>query len=285
MSLALGRRGLFAFSTTSNSVRIDVGTRTDVGCVRESNEDSFRVLPELNLFILSDGLGGQAHGEVASSMAVEAIADHCRASITNSSLPLEWEARHDLSAQANRLATAVLRANRLIHEAALADESHRGMATTVVSLWVHRQMISLVNVGDSRAYRFRAGVLEQLTRDHSIVAEQVRMGMITAEEAERSPMQTMLTRAVGAQPSVEMDVEEHSISNGDTFLLCSDGLSRMVSDEIIAGAIQNSRNPQSAADRLVELAREAGGLDNITVVCVRLEFDWLTRLRHRVQHR
>lgn len=264
-------------------MRIDVGARTDVGCVRESNEDSFRVLPELDLFILADGLGGEAHGEVASSMAVAAIADHCQESITNSSLPLEWEARHDLSGRSNRLASAVHRANRLIHEAAVADDSHRGMATTVVSLWVHHQKISLVNVGDSRAYRFRAGVLEQLTRDHSIVAEQVRMGMITQEEAERSPMQTMLTRAVGAQPSVELDVEEHSISNGDTFLLCSDGLSRMVSDEIVAGVIQNSRNPQSAADRLVELAREAGGLDNVTVVCVRLEFDWLTRLRHRLQ--
>ncbi len=264
-------------------MRIDAGARTDVGCVRESNEDSHRVVRDVNLFILCDGLGGEAHGEVASAMAVDAIAAHCQESVANPSLPLESEARQDLSPQANRLVSAVLRANRLIHEAAVADDSHRGMATTVVALWVHQQKLSLVHVGDSRAYRFRAGQLEQLTRDHSIVAEQVRMGMITQEEADRSPLQTVLTRAVGAQPTVEMDVEELAIANGDGFLLCSDGLSRMVSDEMIAGVLQTSQNAQNAADRFIELAREAGGLDNITAICIRCELHWLAGWRQRLQ--
>lgn len=265
-------------------MRIDIGARTDLGCVRESNEDSFRIAPDLNLFILSDGLGGVAHGEVASTMAVEAIAAHCQEAIKNPSLPLNGDLRHDLSDKTNRLASAVRHANRLIYDAALADDTLHGMATTVVGIWVDQQNLSLVHVGDSRAYRFRAGLFEQLTRDHSIVAEQVRMGMITREDAEQSPLQTILTRALGPQANVEVDAEEYSILDGDSFILCSDGLSRMVSDEIIARAIQNSTCSQIAADRLVELAREAGGSDNITIIVLRLELDWIGRWRHRWGH-
>jgi serine/threonine protein phosphatase PrpC len=279
--------GSLAFWTSRNSLRIDIGAGTDVGRVRDSNEDSFRIVSEQNLFILADGLGGAAHGEIASTMAVEAIAAHCQEAIQNPSLPLNGNVRDDLSDKTNRLVSAVLHANRMIYDASLADDALHGMATTVVGIWVDQERLSLAHVGDSRVYRLHAGHFEQLTCDHSVVAEQVRIGMITREDAEQSPLQTMLTRALGTQANVEVDVEEYSISTGDSFLLCSDGLSRMVSDEIIAHTIENSTHAQGAAERLIELAREAGGSDNITVVLLQLKLNGLRgwrRLWRRRQH-
>lgn len=267
---------------------IDIGARTDLGCVRELNEDCYRILPELNLFIVSDGIGGEAHGEVASLMAVDTIAAHCQEATKNSSLPLEGEARHDLSHTANRLASAVRRANQAIHSAATNNPELGGMGATVVALWLNQRRFSLTHVGDSRAYRLRSDKLERLTRDHSLVAEQVRLGILTEEQADSSELQTVLVRALGASADVEVDVDEHLLADGDLVLLCSDGLSRTVPDNVIAQTIQTLRPAQKAVDQLVQLAREAGGPDNITVLLLRFELPskgLLDRLLTRRGHR
>jgi PPM family protein phosphatase len=252
-------------------VRIEYGSRTDVGCVRELNEDNLRVVPEMNLFILSDGIGGAAHGEVASELAVKTIEEHCRKSASDASLPYEGEFRPDLSDRTNRLASALRLANRAIHQTASADANMRGMGATIVAIWIDGERLSLAHVGDSRAYRLRENTLEQLTQDHSLVAEQVRLGILTPEQAERSEYQTMLIRALGASETVEVDVDEHVVLDGDTYLLCSDGLSRMVADERIAETIRASNKSQKTADQLIELAKQAGGLDNVTVILIRCQ--------------
>ena len=252
-------------------MRIDYGARTDVGCVRELNEDNLRVVPELNLFILSDGIGGAAHGEVASKLAVTTIEEHCRRSLKDPSVPYEGEFRPDLSERTNRLASALRLANSAIHAQASNDPNMRGMGATIVAIWADGDRLSLAHVGDSRAYRLRQNTLEQLTRDHSLVAEQVRLGILTPEQAERSEYQTMLIRALGASETVEVDVDEHLMVDGDAYLLCSDGLSRMISDEKIAEAILESKKAQKTADHLIDLAKQAGGLDNVTAILVRVE--------------
>lgn len=252
-------------------MRIDYGSRTDVGCVRELNEDNLRVIPEMNLFILSDGIGGAAHGEVASELAVNTIEEHCRKSASDASLPYEGEFRPDLTDRTNRLASALRLANHAIHQAASADANMRGMGATIVAIWLDGERLSLAHVGDSRAYRLRENTLEQLTRDHSLVAEQVRLGILTPEQAERSEYQTMLIRALGASETVEVDVDEHVVLDGDAYLLCSDGLSRMVPDEKIAATILGTHKPQKATDQLIDFAKEAGGLDNVTAILVRCQ--------------
>jgi len=268
---------------TEVSLRIDIGARTDVGCVRNNNEDSYRLVPALNLFLLSDGMGGEAHGEVASSMAVETVAAHCLEAANSLSAPFFGEQRPDLSEKTNRLVSAVYLANRKIHESAQSNPKQRGMGATVLAAWLDGQRLSLVHVGDSRAYLLRTGALEQLTSDHSLVAEQVRKGLLTPQQAETSEMQSVLLRALGTGEEVEVDADEHLMLDGDTLLLCSDGLTRMVTDPEIASTLLTHPRAQAAADHLVALANEYGGQDNVTVVVLRVTlgpdglFNWLRR--------
>ena len=252
-------------------MRIQVGARTDVGRVRSNNEDSFKLVPELNLFILSDGMGGEAHGEVASNLAVEAIASHCMESGPKPDLPYLVDPRAELDEKTNRLASAVQLANRMIYESAQKHAAQRGMGATVVAVWINEQRLSVAHVGDSRVYLLRAGELQQITDDHSLVAEQVRRGILTKEQAESSDMQSVLIRALGIEPEVQVDADEHLLMEGDTLVLCSDGLSRMVSDLEIASTLLSRTGMQSTADRLIELANEYGGEDNVSVVLVRVE--------------
>jgi len=250
-------------------LQIDIGARTHVGLVRSNNEDSYKVVPELNLFVLSDGMGGEAHGEVASSIAVETVAAHCREGARNPATTSFGEVMSDLSEKTNRLTSAVHLANQKVHEAAQNNPARRGMGATILAAWVDGQRMSLAHVGDSRAYLLRAGALEQLTSDHSLVAEQVRRGLITPQQADTSAMQSVLIRALGTRKEVEVDADEQMLLEGDTLLLCSDGLTRMVTDPEIASTLLTHGEAQSAADRLVELANEYGGEDNVTVVVVR----------------
>lgn len=252
-------------------MRIDFGARTDVGCVRELNEDNLRVIPEMSLFILSDGIGGAAHGEVASELAVTTIEEHCRKAANDPSLPYEGDFRPDLTERTNRLASALRLANHAIYQAASNDPNMRGMGATIVAIWLDGEGLSLAHVGDSRAYRLRQNTMEQLTRDHSLVAEQVRLGILTPEQAEHSEYQTMLIRALGAADTVEVDVDEHVMVDGDAYLLCSDGLSRMIPDDKIAETVLSTKKAQKATDQLIELAKEAGGLDNVTAIIVRCQ--------------
>jgi PPM family protein phosphatase len=245
------------------------GARTDIGCVRENNEDSYRIAPDMNLYVLSDGMGGLEAGEVASRMAVDAVLEQYRESEANPTLPLTGEPVESVSAASNRLASAIRFANEQVYRAAQQGAGHRGMGATIVAVKCTDHRMSVAHVGDSRIYRLRAGRLEQLTNDHSFVAEQVRNGKMTQEEADSSTMQNVLIRALGVDPTVEVDLNEVPLMEGDTVLLCSDGLTRELSDAQIAAVLGERRNPETAAAELVELAKRAGGGDNVTVIVLR----------------
>jgi|HubBroStandDraft_4_1064222.scaffolds.fasta_scaffold00238_7 serine/threonine protein phosphatase PrpC len=246
------------------------GARSDTGRARGNNEDSFALAPELNLFVLSDGMGGLAAGEVASKLTSETVIAHCREAAVNPSLPLNGEELDGMSAHSNRLASAIRTANRVVYAAAQGSEKKRGMGATVVAVWfVDEVRVSIAHVGDSRIYGLRGADFVQLTEDHSFVAEQVRRGMMTKHEAENSNMQSVLLRALGVEPQVQVDVSEKDLLEGDTLLLCSDGLTRELSNAQISATLAEIEDPQEAAERLIEMANEAGGGDNITAVVVR----------------
>jgi PPM family protein phosphatase len=226
--------------------------RTDVGRQRSANEDSLVVDPPL--FAVADGMGGAKAGEVASAVAAEAVEG-----ATESGEPVEAQ-----------LANIVREANRRIYDLAVADESRRGMGTTLTLAKVHGDEVSLAHVGDSRAYRLRGGELEQLTRDHSLVAELERSGQITPEAAEHHPQRSIITRALGPEPDVEVDTYTLAGREGDLFLICSDGLTSMISDDEVGSILRSAGSLDQAADELVRAANQSGGKDNITVILFRL---------------
>ena len=226
--------------------------RTDVGRQRSANEDDFVLAPPF--FAVADGMGGAKAGEVASAMATEVFEGE-----SDSGEPAETQ-----------LARILREANRRIYDLAVADESHRGMGTTLTAAKVTGDDISLGHVGDSRAYRMRDGELEQLTKDHSLVAELERSGQITAEAAEHHPQRSIITRALGPEPEVEVDTYTIAGREEDLFLLCSDGLTSMISDEEIGSILRSADTLDGAADTLVRAANQSGGKDNITVVLFRV---------------
>jgi serine/threonine protein phosphatase PrpC len=263
-------------------VRIASGGVSDVGRVRTNNEDCYRIVTPLNLFVLSDGMGGEAHGEIASAMAVETLVKHCLDTENNAAAPFFGQTQPNWSARTKRLVSAVRLANKNIFKSAEDHPEQHGMGATLTAAWIDGTKLSIAHVGDSRAYLLRSGNLLQLTQDHSLVAEQVRRGILTAAEAEESEMQSVLLRALGAQPEIEVDAEEQLLIARDVLVLCSDGLTRMVTEPEIAGTLQAETDPTIAAEKLVALANERGGADNITVVVVRLESDskgWFSWLR------
>jgi serine/threonine protein phosphatase PrpC len=226
--------------------------RTDVGRQRNANEDSLILRPPL--FAVADGMGGAKAGEVASAVAVDAVE-----SAGESSEPVEAQ-----------LAEIVRDANRRIYELAVADESRRGMGTTLTVAKVHGDEVSLAHVGDSRAYMMRDNELSQLTRDHSLVAELERSGQITAEAAEHHPQRSIITRALGPEPDVEVDTYTLQGRDGDVFLICSDGLTSMISADEVSAILRASASLDEAADALIRAANQSGGKDNITVILFRL---------------
>jgi PPM family protein phosphatase len=262
-------------------VRIVSGGVTDLGRVRSNNEDCFRIVEPLNLFVLADGMGGEAHGEVASELAVETIVKYCMDSGTDPTATLMGNMEPIWSERTKRLTSAVHLANKNIFEAAEANPDQHGMGATLTAAWIDGSKLSIAHVGDSRLYLLRSGTLQQLTSDHSLVAEQVRRGILTAAEAEESEMQSVLLRALGALPDIEVDTEEHVLFARDILMLCCDGLTRMVTEPEIAGTLQAETDPTRAAEKLVALANERGGVDNITVIVVRIAsesrgwFSWL----------
>jgi serine/threonine protein phosphatase PrpC len=263
-------------------VQIVSGGVTNVGRVRTNNEDCFRIVEDLNLFVLSDGMGGEAHGEIASAMAVDAVVKHCQETENDPAMTIFGDMPAGWSEKTRRLSSAVHLANKSIYDSAQANPAQRGMGATVTAGWIDGNRLSIAHVGDSRAYILRGGNLQQLTSDHSLVAEQVRRGILTPAEAERSEMQSVLLRALGAHEEIEVDSEEHALFGNDVLLLCSDGLTRMVTDPEIAGTLQAEPDPTKASERLVELANEQGGADNVTAVVVRMERErkgWLPWLR------
>jgi protein phosphatase len=231
---------------------VEQAGRTDVGRQRTANEDSLVVRPPL--FAVADGMGGAKAGEVASAVAVEAVED----------------ARESSEPPEAQLAGIVRDANRRIYELAAGDESRRGMGTTLTIAKLHGDEVSVAHVGDSRAYRLRGGELQQLTRDHSLVAELERSGQITAEAAEHHPQRSIITRALGPEPDVEVDTYTLAGREDDVFLICSDGLTSMISDEEVGSILRSAGSLDEAADALVRAANQSGGKDNITVILFRL---------------
>jgi protein phosphatase len=244
---------------------------TDVGLQRDHNEDTFAVLPEHELFIVADGMGGHRAGDVASRLASESISDFFQRTAGEE---VTWPFHFDsgLSESENRLLTAIRLANRQIYEHSLKSHDLRGMGTTVVGALFNPETRKMYvgHVGDSRAYVIREGRISQLTRDHSLVNDYLKV-MPDMPEDQRSELpKNVITRALGMQDSVEVDLLAHDAQLGDTFVLCSDGLSGMISDaEILQVAGQNT-DLGVACRRLAALANEHGGEDNITAVVVRI---------------
>jgi protein phosphatase len=253
---------------------LECAARTNVGCVRTNNEDSFLSDETLGLFIVADGMGGHSSGEVASKMAVNVIANNVRQTITQAAeidktRVLFGQNNPVLSEYGNHLVSGIRIANQVIYESGLTASQNKGMGTTVVAVLVWENNYTIAWVGDSRVYLVRHGHLQQLTADHSLVQEQVNRGLITSEQAETSDFKNVLTRALGIAETVEAEAVEIAAFDDDYLILCSDGLTRMVSDDNILAAIQSYRQPAAIGDRLIALALEAGGKDNVTAVVIR----------------
>ena len=246
------------------------GVMTDVGKIRDLNEDNFYIAEEMGLFIVADGLGGQKAGEVASRMAIEAIKRY----MNDQENPLTGKYHKEFSQDTNRILSGIRLANSAIYEAGQRDSEYRGMGTTISSVLINHDVMTLAHVGDSRIYRIRGGRLEQLTKDHSIVEEQLKRGIITEEEAEKSNYKSFITRALGANKTIRIDADEEVLLDHDRILLCTDGLTDMVREDDIVRIILNHENdPQKACKELVDKANNRGGMDNITVILLYCEKD------------
>ncbi|MBI2289464.1 MAG: Stp1/IreP family PP2C-type Ser/Thr phosphatase [Betaproteobacteria bacterium] len=246
-------------------MKILVHGLTDKGLSRKNNEDSFFADKDLGLIIVADGMGGHSAGEVASRMAVEALSGYIRKSCTGVE-PLIGPHDSGRSDASNRLVSGIRLANQVVCEAAKNNPSWQGMGTTIVAALADGDRLSIAHVGDSRAYLVRSGTISQLTDDHSVVAEYVRKGLMSKEEAEGSRIRNLVTRALGLDEALEVDVTEINIMDGDRLLLCSDGLSEMVADNQALMIIASNDLPESVCTKLVNEANNNGGMDNITVV-------------------
>lgn len=258
-------------------MRLKVGAATSVGRVRPINEDAFSADAGRGLFVVCDGMGGAAAGEVASRLAVDTIGEQLAAN------PLRHNGtERGFQPRTAHLGRAVEAANRLILERASMDAEHGGMGTTVVGAWVADNVVSVAHVGDSRAYISTHDGFEGVTRDHSLVEAQVQAGLIDREQSLKSEHQNILLRALGREPDVQVELNEVAIAPGDRLLLCTDGLTRMVTDAELAGALARFRgDPQAACDHLIAAANENGGPDNITVVVVEVEGSRLSTMFDR----
>jgi len=260
--------------------------KSDLGRVRTNNEDSFLAEPQLGLFLVADGMGGHNSGEVASKMACEVIAGNLKTALERSkeddgTRVMLGENNPGVSEPANILLSAVRLANRVIFEASRDYAKDHGMGTTLVALLVRDRSYVIAWVGDSRIYLVRHGQIQQLTTDHSLVQEQLSKGLISNEQAETSEFKNVLTRALGTAGDVEVDIAETPAFEDDYLILCSDGLTRMLPDQLILETVKRCADPESICVELVELANKAGGRDNVTalVVCNKSENFWKKFLR------
>lgn len=240
---------------------------TDVGQVRPHNEDSILLEPSLNLYAVADGMGGHKGGEFASRICLDSLRDYLLMAAKGQA-PLVGELEPAYSEMANRLGSAVRFANRAVFEAAGSKPEWRGMGTTIVALTVSNRSVSIAHVGDSRAYLLRQGKFQQLTEDHSWIEEQVRAGLMSRDEALFAKGRNVLTRAIGQDSAVTVDLDELELQPGDCLLLCSDGLFGMVADEEIAALIGAANSPEAACRELVACANGRGGRDNISVILI-----------------
>ena len=244
--------------------------QSDVGRRRKLNEDSFLVDTNTNLFAVCDGMGGHNAGEVASGMAAETLAAFVERSHREKEITWPYGLDVNLSFDGNRLATALKLANRKVYKAADNREDYTGMGTTAVAALVSGNVLTIGSAGDSRCYLLRGGQLSQLTRDDSWVSAAWAEGILSADEIEKHPLRNVITKAIGAKDSIEIDIVEHRFADGDIAILCSDGLHSMINDESILAAVAPFPGTlEEAARKLIDAANEAGGKDNVSVVLVR----------------
>jgi protein phosphatase len=242
------------------------GAESDVGRTRSNNEDQHCADPELGLFVICDGMGGSNAGEVASALAVETIHQYFASMRHDQKLLTGGGLESGDSPTTECLARAISLANEAVYESARARQQWSGMATTVVAAALSGRILSYAHVGDSRLYLVRDQTIQPLTMDHSWVAEQIRLGLLTEEEAERSPHRNIVTRALGAAAAVDVTVGEIPLFAGDLVLLCSDGLTKELPPARILETLLQVEDAQTLARRLIILANEAGGKDNTTVI-------------------
>lgn len=252
---------------------LEVVTATDPGMVRSHNEDSIGTDAEIGLAVLADGMGGYNAGEVASGIAVAMLT-------TEMKQALDGNEPHALDGSGETLAEKFVRensakANAAIYQTAKSQPQYSGMGTTLVVALFFDNRIAVGHIGDSRLYRLRNEDFSQVTRDHSLLQEQIDSGMITKEQARYSQNKNLVTRAVGIDPDVETEIHTYDVEQGDIYLLCSDGLSDMVQDEDIHATLDAIRaNLPLAAKQLIQLANDCGGRDNISVILVRVVGDF-----------
>ena len=243
---------------------------TDTGKVRDHNEDAIATQPDIGLMVLADGMGGYNAGEVASGIAVKTVYDLvCEA--TNRENRGEVEPTSGLMRQTIVLRDAIARANKIIYQTAQSQPQCEGMGTTIVACLFYDDRVSVAHVGDSRAYRLRTDQFQQLTLDHSLLQELVDRGFYSPEEAQRSTNRNYVTRALGVEPAVEVEVQEYDVEKEDVYLLCSDGLPDMVEDEDIHLTISTfSASLDVVGQQLVQLTNDHGGRDNVSIMLARV---------------
>jgi protein phosphatase len=241
--------------------------RTHTGLVRDHNEDAIACAPDAGLFVLADGMGGYSAGEVASGMAGMIL----KTGLGGDLLRRQAQGRDAPASIHDIVRRHVDVANRAIFDAAQRQPQYEGMGTTLVLAVVGKHSLTVAHLGDSRAYRLREGVLTQITKDHSLLQEQVDAGVIPADLAHLSRNKSLVTRALGVDPLIELEVHDHALRSGDLYLLCSDGLTDMVEDAQIADSLTTLyASVEAAADALVNMANQAGGRDNVSVVLIKI---------------
>jgi protein phosphatase len=241
-----------------------------VGRARTHNEDCFGIDPDHRMFVVADGMGGHNHGEVASRIAVKAIQEFVEQTAENDTTwPFVYDAR--LQRHSNRLKTAIRMAHDKVLRAIRHDGSLIGMGTTVVGFLLKGRVAAIAHVGDSRVYRLRDNRLELLTQDHTWVNEQVVAGFLSKEQARTHPLKNVVTRALGGESDVLVDLKEIEVQDGDRYLLCSDGLTSMLSDADIAARLAVPKTLQEVCRALVNDSNSRGGIDNVTVVLLEIE--------------
>ena len=253
------------------TAKIDFADFTDTGRVREHNEDAIGSIGEIGLMVLADGMGGYNAGEVASGIAVQIVTDLAADGATREARD-SIDPHSGLMRQSIVLRDAIYRSNKIIYQTAQSQTDCEGMGTTIVACMFYDNKISIAHVGDSRAYRLRDGTLDQVTLDHSLLQELVDRGFYSEEEAQRSTNRNYVTRALGVEPTVEVEVHEYEVLPDDIYMLCSDGLCDMVEDDDIHLTISTFNDSLDVVgQQLVDLANDHGGRDNVSVMLAQVK--------------
>ncbi len=249
-------------------VELEFASKTDTGMVRSHNEDAIAISPQCSFAILADGMGGYNAGEVASSIATSVLKESLEAQLSGRS----WNSRFGRTRRLHQIvAESIAHTNASIIEAARLEPSYTGMGTTLVTALFHHDKVTIAHIGDSRIYRVRGNEIQQLTRDHSLLQEQIDAGLLTEQDAQFSQHRNLITRAMGVDDTVEVDIQDHTTRQNDIYVLCSDGLSDMLgADEIVDTLARNRLELHASCNLLVEKANANGGKDNISVVLIRV---------------